>query len=154
MQNSGSWDASRNNMPLKIPGIGAGCTSSQFQCTNGQCISSSSRCNGVRTCSDGSDEMNCCRLCILYLYVCAYIVNSLCLLLPIHFSWLTRTITAPFFITSAFWFKITIVICIFMWICSEFESVHHSWLSFILASPYLVRYAQGRAQIHTLALAL
>ena len=41
-----------------------GCTStfSRFRCSNGQCISSSSRCNGVRTCSDGSDEMNCCRL--------------------------------------------------------------------------------------------
>ena len=38
-----------------------GCSSTQFRCTNGQCVSSSFRCNG-RTggCSDGSDERNCC----------------------------------------------------------------------------------------------
>ena len=37
-----------------------GCSFSQFRCSNGQCISSSLRCNG-RTggCSDGSDERNC-----------------------------------------------------------------------------------------------
>ena len=36
-----------------------GCRSTQFQCANGQCISASSRCGGIRTCSDGSDERNC-----------------------------------------------------------------------------------------------
>ena len=39
--------------------LNLGCSSTQFQCTNGQCISASSRCTGTRTCSDGSDEMNC-----------------------------------------------------------------------------------------------
>lgn len=36
------------------------CTSGQFRCSNGQCISSSFRCNGFPgACSDGSDERNC-----------------------------------------------------------------------------------------------
>ena len=37
-----------------------GCNSTQFRCSNGQCVTSSFRCNG-RTggCSDGSDEKNC-----------------------------------------------------------------------------------------------
>ena len=65
---------------VNLYSISLGCTSSQFQCTNGQCISSASRCNGVRTCSDGSDEMNCCRL-YQNCYVCTYLVlaNSQCL---------------------------------------------------------------------------
>ena len=58
-----------------------GCTSSQFRCSNGQCISSSSRCNGYRTCSDGSDEMNCCRL---YHYVVLVCNDSLNLYVGIH----------------------------------------------------------------------
>ena len=37
-----------------------GCSSTQFQCTSGECISSSFRCNGVSgACSDGSDEIGC-----------------------------------------------------------------------------------------------
>lgn len=36
-----------------------GCTSNQFTCANGQCVPSSSRCNNVRECADGSDEFNC-----------------------------------------------------------------------------------------------
>ena len=36
-----------------------GCTSNQFTCANGQCVPSASRCNNVRECSDGSDELNC-----------------------------------------------------------------------------------------------
>ena len=37
-----------------------GCTSTQFRCANGQCVSSLFRCNGqTGGCSDGSNEMNC-----------------------------------------------------------------------------------------------
>ena len=37
----------------------ASCQNGAFWCSSDQCISSSKRCNGVRSCSDGSDEMNC-----------------------------------------------------------------------------------------------
>ena len=36
-----------------------GCSTNQFTCANGQCVPVASRCNGVRECSDGSDEANC-----------------------------------------------------------------------------------------------
>jgi len=39
------------------------CTSSQWRCSNGQCISSYQRCDGDRECTDGSDELNCCKQC-------------------------------------------------------------------------------------------
>ena len=39
--------------------ISKGCTSTQFNCANGQCVPVASRCNNIRECSDGSDELNC-----------------------------------------------------------------------------------------------
>ena len=44
------------------PWLYADCTSSQFRCSNGQCISSILRCNGVPSCLDGSDEIGCSEL--------------------------------------------------------------------------------------------
>ncbi|XP_051771492.1 low-density lipoprotein receptor-related protein 2 [Ctenopharyngodon idella] len=35
------------------------CTSAQFQCSNGQCISQDWRCDGTKDCTDDSDELNC-----------------------------------------------------------------------------------------------
>ena len=37
----------------------ASCQNGAFWCSSDRCISSSERCDGVRSCSDGSDEMNC-----------------------------------------------------------------------------------------------
>ncbi|CAL4087148.1 unnamed protein product, partial [Meganyctiphanes norvegica] len=36
-----------------------GCSSSEFTCSNGQCVFLSGRCNGQRDCNDGSDEIGC-----------------------------------------------------------------------------------------------
>ena len=48
------------------------CTSSQFQCANGACVSQSSRCTGISGpggCTDGSDQTGCRKLLLLtYLY--------------------------------------------------------------------------------------
>ncbi|XP_076154846.1 low-density lipoprotein receptor-related protein 2 [Alosa pseudoharengus] len=35
------------------------CDSTQFQCTNGQCIDQDWRCDGTKDCTDDSDELNC-----------------------------------------------------------------------------------------------
>ena len=40
-----------------------GCNSTQFRCASGECIPIITRCGGVRTCSDGSDERNCSKFC-------------------------------------------------------------------------------------------
>ena len=36
-----------------------GCSANQFTCNNGQCVTSTARCNGLNECTDGSDELNC-----------------------------------------------------------------------------------------------
>jgi len=43
--------------------ISVACTSSQWRCRTGDCISYSQRCDGDRECSDGSDELNCSKHC-------------------------------------------------------------------------------------------
>ena len=35
------------------------CTTSQFACYSGECVSDTHRCTGVDSCSDGSDEDGC-----------------------------------------------------------------------------------------------
>ena len=52
---------------LYLPFKHLGCSSTQFRCTSGQCVSTSSRCTGINTCSDRSDEMNCSKLLLLVL---------------------------------------------------------------------------------------
>lgn len=35
------------------------CDSSEFRCSDGQCIYSNWKCDGDKDCNDGSDEVNC-----------------------------------------------------------------------------------------------
>ena len=45
-----------------------GCSSTQFTCSNGQCVPISARCNNVNECTDGSDEQNCGMKIVFYMY--------------------------------------------------------------------------------------
>ena len=64
-----------------LPHTHLGCSSTQFRCTNGQCITTSNRCTGIRTCSDGSDERNCRKL-VVFPTLCAWILKQLLALYP------------------------------------------------------------------------
>ena len=35
------------------------CSASQFRCYSGECVSGTTECTGIDTCSDGSDEDEC-----------------------------------------------------------------------------------------------
>ena len=47
----------------------ASCQSGAFQCSNGQCIRSSDRCDGPFDCTDGSDENGCCKLILTFVNI-------------------------------------------------------------------------------------
>ena len=63
-----------------------GCSFSQFRCSNGQCVSSSLRCNG-RTggCTDGSDERNCSKFLSILTVSTPVAISEHCLLLFVQF---------------------------------------------------------------------
>jgi len=46
---------------ILITCVGAACQSSQFECMNGTCIHLYQRCDGMRHCPYGEDELNCTR---------------------------------------------------------------------------------------------
>ena len=40
-------------------GVAGNCRSIEFRCMNGQCIIDTQRCDGIRHCTDNTDEMGC-----------------------------------------------------------------------------------------------
>ena len=44
---------------MRISLSAVSCSSSQFTCYDGECVSDSSHCSGSESCSDGSDEDGC-----------------------------------------------------------------------------------------------
>ena len=70
-----SWHYAHENHTHTIH---ASCSSTQFLCANGQCASSSFRCNGLTGgCSDGSDQINCCRSPCSCIHKVTYVYGTL-----------------------------------------------------------------------------
>ena len=53
------------HLSKKQSSLSTACSSSQWRCNSGQCISSYQRCNVLWECTDGSDELNCSECCVL-----------------------------------------------------------------------------------------
>lgn len=48
-----------SNLMLMLFDATAFCKADQFKCSNGDCIDARAKCNSIRDCPDGSDEINC-----------------------------------------------------------------------------------------------
>ncbi|KAF7656089.1 hypothetical protein LDENG_00046480, partial [Lucifuga dentata] len=55
----GGWDEGEDLCHQPCPQTSSTCAASEFQCSNGECIQQSWRCDYSPDCSDASDEVNC-----------------------------------------------------------------------------------------------